>query len=103
MTITDILYLIGTPTILSAVIITFLNRKMAQTSRLAEQRSKARREENYLIMQGIMTTGDLSVAVAEALREGHINGNVTAATEKYCKYRVDLSCYLLRQNANTNN
>lgn len=91
--------LIGVPAILSGSVIWWLSRRM---NRL-DSRNEARRQENVLILQGLLTIGGLASATARALKEGTANGSVTDALDDYSGYREKLSAFLVEQTVKKNN
>ena len=74
----------------------WFGRKLARM----DKRGEARRQENVLILRGLDVIGGLAGATAIAFRDGHANGNVTTAMERYDEYKGDLKDYLYQQAAN---
>lgn len=92
-TLVQVAELIGVPSILSAVMILWLSRRM---NRL-DSRGETRRQENVLILKGLLKIGGLASATARALKEGMANGNVADALDDYVEYKEQLSAYLVDQ------
>jgi hypothetical protein len=84
--------------IITALLGWWINKRVGKI----DTRGEARKEENILILQGIRTIGDLSKTTAEAVRDGHANGAVTAAIGRFSEYKEKLNCYLINQNAENN-
>ena len=98
-TLAQLAELIGIPAILSGVVIWWLARRMDRL----DCRGEARRQENVLILKGLLTIGGLASATARALKEGSANGNVTDALDNYSDYREKLSAFLVEQTVKKNN
>lgn len=91
--------MVGIPAILSGIVIFWLARRMNRM----DSRGECRRQENVLILKGLLTIGGLASATARALKEGVANGNVTDALDDYSEYREKLSAFLVDQTVKKNN
>ena len=73
-----------------AILLVYLNRKLKDGDDLKQ----ARREETTLILEGIMSIGDLSYATAVAVKEGECNGCMADAMNGYKTYAPKLTEFL---------
>jgi Mn2+/Fe2+ NRAMP family transporter len=85
--------------IVSGMVLFFLQRYLKKSEHREEERNKARSKENVLILKSIDAIGKLTYADAIAIRDGKTNGEMKAAIEEYNEVKEDMYNYLLEQNS----
>jgi len=85
--------------VVSGTALFLLTRWFRKKDARDEQRDKAKARENVLIIKSINAVGNLTEATAIALRDGHTNGEITAALKEYGKVDKEMYNYLLERNA----
>lgn len=85
--------------IISGMVLFFLQRFLKKNEKREIERNKARVKENILILKSIDAIGKLTYADAIAIRDGKTNGEMKAAIEDYNEVNEDMYNYLLEQNA----
>ena len=88
-----------TGSIVSGMVLFFLQRFFKKKAKTDEERDEAKRKENILILKSIDAVGKLTYADAIAIRDGKTNGEMQAAIEAYKKSDEELYNFLLEQNA----
>jgi len=94
---TIIITVIGS--VISGVALFLITRYFKRKDEKDEARDKAKANESVLIIKSLNAVGHLTEATAIALRDGHSNGEVTAALKEYSAVDKELYNYLLEQNA----
>ena len=89
---------LGAPALVSSALAWWMSHRLGRF----EARAETRRDENVLLLRGLLTVGGLANETARAVRDGHANGSVTTAMEDYERYKEDLTGYLFNQNAKIN-
>lgn len=74
----------GIPTAVTSLGLFFLQRKIARRERKEDEREAARRKHEVLTIKGVKAAIALGEATAEALKNGHCNGETDAAL-KYAR------------------
>lgn len=88
-----------TGSIVSGMVLFFLQRFFKKKAKTDEERDEAKRKENILILKSIDAVGKLTYADAIAIRDGKTNGEMKTAIEAYKKADEELYNFLLEQNA----
>jgi len=86
-----------TASIISGMVLFFLQRFFKKKSKKDEERDAAKRKENLLILKSIDAIGKLTYADAIAIRDGKTNGEMKTAIEAYKKADEELYDFLLEQ------
>ena len=86
-----------TASIVSGMVLFFLQRFFKNKAKLDEERDAAKRKENLLILKSIDAVGKLTYADSIAIRDGKTNGEMKAAVEAYKKADKELYDFLLEQ------
>lgn len=86
--------------IISGMVLFFLQRYMRKKDIRDDKRDKTLAEENVLIIKSINAVGKLTVANSIALRDGKHNGEMQKALNEFNTADNDMYEYLLRQNSN---
>ena len=86
-----------TGSIVSGMVLFFLQRFFKKKAKTDEERDTAKRKEN--ILKSIDAVGKLTYADAIAIRDGKTNGEMKSAIEAYKKADEELYNFLLEQNA----
>lgn len=83
--------------IISGMVLFFLQRFFKKKALKDEERDAAKRKENLLILRSIDAVGKLTYADAIAIRDGKTNGEMKAAIEAYKKADEEMYEFLLEQ------
>lgn len=75
----QILVAFGVPTSLFGFLIWYVQRKMSKADKVREEQQKNLESLVLMMLQSTRTNTILCVATAEAVRDGHCNGNMTSA------------------------
>ena len=86
-----------TGSIVSGMVLFFLQRFFKNKARLDEERDAAKRRENLLILKSIDAVGKLTYADSIAIRDGKTNGEMKEAINAYKKADKELYDFLLEQ------
>ena len=86
-----------TGSIVSGMVLFFLQRYFKKKAKNDEERDAAKRRENLLILKSIDAVGKLTYADAIAIRDGKTNGEMKTAIEAYKKADQELYDFLLEQ------
>ena len=73
----------GVSSVICAVLVFYVQRSQAKRDKKSEKHFEQRRKENLLQLEMQQANGNLSRAVAQALEDGKINGNVARAIKEY--------------------
>lgn len=79
---------------ISAILVAYIGVHAKRTEHKAELREKRRETESLLSMKMMDATMQLSIVSANALTNGHNNGNVEQAREAATKAREDYEQFL---------
>ncbi len=85
--------------IVSGMALFFMKRYFNGKDKRDAERDRAKAEQSILILKAINSVGKLTEANSIALRDGHTNGEMREAMEKYSLIEEELYEYLLKQNA----
>ena len=83
--------------IISGMVLFFLQRFFKNKAKKAEERDAAKRRENLLILKSIDAVGKLTYADSIAIRDGKTNGEMKTAIEAYKKADQELYEFMLEQ------
>lgn len=83
--------------IISGMVLFFLQRYFKNKAKSDEERDAAKRRENLLILKSIDAVGKLTYADSIAIRDGKTNGEMKTAVEAYKKADQELYEFLLEQ------
>ena len=86
-----------TGSVVSGMVLYFLQRFFKNKARLDEERDAAKRRENLLILKSIDAVGKLTYADSIAIRDGKTNGEMKEAVAAYKKADKELYDFLLEQ------
>ena len=86
-----------TGSIVSGMVLFFLQRFFKNKAKLDEERDAAKRRENLLILKSIDAVGKLTYADSIAIRDGKTNGEMKEAVAAYKKADKELYDFLLEQ------
>lgn len=78
--------------LLTTVALFIIGRVLSRISK----RGESRREENGLILRGLLITGDLSRATGLAFKEGRCNGCMDDALNAHETYRQELAEFICK-------
>ena len=82
------------PSIITAVIVFYFQRRQNRKDKEAEERAEARKRESYLGLKLQMATAKLSFATARAIQRGHANGEVEEGIAEYETAKKDYYNFL---------
>ena len=85
--------------IISGMVLFFLQRFFKKKQKKDEERDRAKAKENMLILKSIDAVGKLTYADAVAIRDGKTNGEMKEAMKAYAEVKEELYEYLLEQNS----
>ena len=85
--------------IISGMVLFFLQRFFKKKQKVDEERDRAKAKENMLILKSIDAVGKLTYADAVAIRDGKTNGEMKEAMKAYAEVKDELYEYLLEQNS----
>ncbi len=85
--------------IISGMVLFFLQRFFKKKQKKDEERDRAKAKENMLILKSIDAVGKLTYADAVAIRDGKTNGEMKEAMKAYAAVKDELYEYLLEQNS----
>ncbi len=85
--------------IISGMVLFFLQRFFKKKQKKDEERDRAKAKENMLILKSIDAVGKLTYADAVAIRDGKTNGEMKEAMKAYAEVNDELYEYLLEQNS----
>ena len=83
--------------IISGMVLFFLQRFFKNKAKKDEERDAAKRRENLLILKSIDAVGKLTYADSIAIRDGKTNGEMKTAIEAYKKADQELYEFMLEQ------
>ena len=86
-------------TIVSGLILFFLQRFLTKQQRKEEQRDAAKTKEILLLFRSLDALGKLSVANGIALRDGKTNGDLSLALEEFERVQHQMYEYLVSSHA----
>lgn len=86
-----------TGSVVSGMVLFFLQRFFKNKAKLDEERDAAKRRENLLILKSIDAVGKLTYADSIAIRDGKTNGEMKEAVAAYKKADKELYDFLLEQ------
>ncbi len=89
--------LLGIPTAITAFCSWMLQRRITKRDELADEREKAREKNEVLIIKSTGAAIALGEATANALKNGHCDGEVTAALEYAQKVKHEQKEFLTEQ------
>lgn len=81
MDVTALLIAGGIPSAITGVLVWFFKRKIEATEKKQEERSRNLESLVLMMLQSTRANSILCTATAEAVRDGHCNGNMTKALE----------------------
>lgn len=81
MNITAIIAAAGIPSAITGVLVWFFKKKIEDNEKKQEERSKNLESLVLMMLQSTRANSILCTATAEAVRDGHCNGNMTKALE----------------------
>lgn len=82
MGITAIIAAAGIPSAMTGLLVWFFKKKIEDNEKKQEERSKNLESLVLMMLQSTRANSILCTATAEAVRDGHCNGNMTSALEK---------------------
>ena len=85
--------------IISGMVLFFLQRYFKKKRKEDEERDKAKAKENILILKSINAVGKLTYADTIAIRDGKTNGEMKDAMKTYAEVKEELYEYLLEENS----
>lgn len=85
--------------IISGMVLFFLQHFFKKKAKKDEERDKAKARENILILKSIDAVGKLTYANAIAIRDGKTNGEMHEAMDCYNESKQEMYEYLLEQNS----
>ena len=91
----SILMALGIPTSLVGLAIWYFKKRIEQKEKEREERDKNLESLVLMMLQSTRTNTILCVATAEAVRDGHCNGNMTKALEAVEKVALEEKKFLL--------
>lgn len=72
---------IGVPSAIVGFFVWYLKRKIEKSEKVSDEHNRQLRELILMMLQSTRANTILSIATAEAVRDGHCNGNMTSALE----------------------
>lgn len=97
MDIWQILVVMGVPTAITGFMIWWLKRHIERKEKKQAEQEKNKENLMILILQNCRANSVLCRATAEAVRDGHCNGNMTHALEIMDKVQKDEKDFLMEQ------
>ena len=97
MQIWQILVALGIPAGLFGFLIWYIQRKMTKSEKAREEQQKNLESLVLMMLQSTRANTVLCVATAEAVRDGHCNGNMTSALEAVAKVAQAEKAFLLEK------
>ena len=94
--------MLGLATVPSLLVSLVVRHYFARFERKGDERAKARKEEQYLLMKKVDAIGSLAEATGRALKNGHTNGEMTEALEYYSDQKHEMRDFLARQSVDVN-
>ncbi len=91
----EILIAAGIPSVVLGVIVWFFKRKIEKNDKIQADRQKNLESLILMMLQSTRANTILGVATAEAVRDGHCNGNMTSALEAVNKVALAEKEFLL--------
>lgn len=91
----QIIVALGIPTSIVGLAFWYFKRKIEQREKKREERDKNLESLVLMMLNSTRTNTILCVATAEAVRDGHCNGNMTAALEAVDKVAQEEKKFLL--------
>ena len=82
MDITAIIIAAGIPSAMTGLLVWFFKKKIEDSEKKQEEHSKNLESLVLMMLQSTRANSILCTATAEAVRDGHCNGNMTSALEK---------------------
>lgn len=82
MDITAIILAAGIPSAMTGLLVWFFKRKIEASEKKQEEHSKNLESLVLMMLQSTRANSILCTATAEAVRDGHCNGNMSSALEK---------------------
>lgn len=92
-----ILAVAGIPSSLFGLLIWYFKRRMAKAEEVSEKRQRDLESLVLMMLQSTRANTVLCVATAEAVRDGHCNGNMTAALQAVGKVAEAEKDFLLEK------
>lgn len=97
LTFAGLVSLLGIPTAITAFCSWMLQRRITKRDEVLETREKAREKNEVLIIRSTGAAIALGEATAEALKNGHCNGEMEAALEYARKVKHEQKDFLTEQ------
>ena len=88
------------PTIITSLVIFYLQRKQRRTDAIQEAHAAASRKESLLMLELQMATAKLSYAVACAIKRGEPNGEVEEGIKAYEAAKANYIAFISEQAIN---
>ncbi len=82
-------------TIISSLVLFFMQRFFMQQHKRDEDRDRIKAEEYGLILQSLEALGKLTVANSVALRDGRTNGELSSALREYEEVEKEMHRHLI--------
>lgn len=82
-------------TIVSGLVLFFLQRMLNKQQKAEEERDQKKAQENALILRSINALGNLTVANSIALRDGKTNGEMKTALTEYEEVNKEMYAYII--------
>ena len=82
-------------TIVSGLVLFFLQRMLNKQQKAEEERDHKKAQENALILRSINALGNLTVANSIALRDGKTNGEMKTALAEYEEVNKEMYAYII--------
>ena len=82
-------------TIVSGLVLFFLQRMLNKQQKAEEERDQKKAQENALILRSINALGNLTVANSIALRDGKTNGEMKTALAEYEEVNKEMYAYII--------
>lgn len=95
----SILQFIGISTIATSVITTLIGLYLKKQFDKMEHRGESRIKENMVTMKYLKSLGALTYATGIAVKEGKVNGEMTAAMAEFKECNSELDDFILESNA----
>lgn len=82
-------------TLISGILLFCIKRLFYRQQEATMHRENAKAKENELILRSLNALGKLTVANSVALRDGHTNGEMSAALSEYESVERELYSYII--------
>jgi len=85
--------------LLCGAIVYFIQRHFKQHEKRAEEAEERRTQKDLLVLKSLKAIGELCIANAVATRQGHANGELTAAQKDFEAVDKELNDFILKSAA----